>query len=333
MRVRLTQIDGAMPNLALMKLAHWHKARGDECVLTTSVERDLFEGNYDKVYGSAIFKFSAERIERFRHAWPDAIIGGTGTDTRVNVEDVIGVPKEKGWAYERFDYVGIGVDYSIGFTQRGCRLKCEFCVVPWKEGANVTVNTIAGIWRGEGHPKKLHLLDNDYFGQPRKEWEASSDEIISGGFKVCMSQGINVRLIDDDAAATLARMNYRSADFQDRRLYTAWDNLGNEKVFFRGIEKLAKAGIPPTHVMAYMLIGFAGKETWRDIWYRYKRMRDLGILPYPMVYDRSRADLLCFARWAKSPRLYSTVEWPDYIRSTKSADSVKAWKEIYAAAA
>ena len=30
MKVRLTQLDGKLPNLALMKLAHWHRAQGDE---------------------------------------------------------------------------------------------------------------------------------------------------------------------------------------------------------------------------------------------------------------------------------------------------------------
>ena len=29
MIVRLTQLDGTLPNLALMKLAHWHRSRGD----------------------------------------------------------------------------------------------------------------------------------------------------------------------------------------------------------------------------------------------------------------------------------------------------------------
>ena len=53
-------------------------------------------------------------------------------------------------------------DASIGFTQRGCRLKCGFCVVPKKEGKPRAVNTIADIWRGEPWRKHLHLLDN-YF--------------------------------------------------------------------------------------------------------------------------------------------------------------------------
>jgi hypothetical protein len=37
---RLTHIDGKLANLALMKLAHFHRARGDEVVFTTHIERE-----------------------------------------------------------------------------------------------------------------------------------------------------------------------------------------------------------------------------------------------------------------------------------------------------
>ena len=39
-------------------------------------------------------------------------------------------------------------------------------------------------------------------------------------------------------------------------LYTAWDNLGDERVFKRGVEILRVAGIPPTHLRVYMLTGY-----------------------------------------------------------------------------
>jgi len=304
--VRITQLDGALPNIALMKLAHYHRAQGDDVQVTREIERSLFEPRYDKVYGSAIFKFSEERIARFRAEWPEAVLGGTGTGNPATVEEVIGHDP-----YEHYDYAGWDVDYSIGFTQRGCRLRCKFCVVPTKEGKNRSVNTIADIWRGAPHPKKLHLLDNDFFGQAREDWEARVDEIVSGGFRVCLSQGINVRLIDDAACAALARMEYRDTKFTRRRLYTAWDNLGDEKVFFRGVEKLDKAGVPPKHLMAYMLIGFDKRETWEAIWHRFNRMVELGIKPYPMVYDRSRKDLTAFQRWVNLG-LYRVVPWEEY---------------------
>jgi hypothetical protein len=40
MRVRITQLDGKLPNLALMKLSSWHKERGDE-VTTEQLGRFL----------------------------------------------------------------------------------------------------------------------------------------------------------------------------------------------------------------------------------------------------------------------------------------------------
>lgn len=320
MNVRLTQIDGALPNLALMKLAHWHRAKGDFVTLTRRIERDLFEPEYDKVYGSAIFDFSQERLMRFQLQWPGAIVGGTGTPFSHTVEDFIGQE------YENHDYSDYpDVDYSVGFTQRGCRLACKFCVVPKKEGKPRSVNSIADIWRGSPWPKKLSLLDNDFFGQA--QWRERIAEIREGDFKVCLSQGINVRLINDEAAEALASIQYRNTKFNKRQLYTAWDNIGDEKVFFRGVDMLEKAGIPPGHLMAYMLIGFDKKETWERIWHRFNRMVKRGILPYPMVYDRSRKDLVAFQRWVIMG-LYRIVPWNEYRRETKSPESVAAFEQI-----
>jgi hypothetical protein len=304
--VRITQLDGELPNIALMKLAHWHRSRGDRVIMKRTIDPDLFEPRYDVVYGSSIFKFSRARLDRFVAVWPRAIVGGTGTDSAHTVEHVIGQE-----SYEHYDYDGVDVDYSIGFTQRGCRLKCKFCVVPTKEGKNRGLNTIADIWRGAPHPKKLHLLDNDFFGQPEADWKARVEEIVNGGFRVCLSQGINVRLINEAACAALARMKFRDTHFKRRRLYTAWDNLGDERVFFRGVDMLAAAGIPPRLLMAYMLVGFDTRETWEAIWYRFYRMVSLGIKPYVMVFDRSRKDLTSFQRWANMG-LYRIVPWKDY---------------------
>ena len=268
------------------------------------------------MYGSAIFSFSADRIERFKTQWPDAILGGTGIiGSQETVELLIGLDE-----YEHYDYEG-WPDFteSIGFTQRGCRLKCKFCVVPKKEGKNRSVNTIADIWRGDGHPKKLHILDNDFFGQPNAEWRARIAEIRNGGFKVCISQGINVRLIDDEACEALATIQYRNTKFSDRRLYTAWDNLRDERVFFNGVDKLEKAGIPPKHLMVYMLVGYDPLETWDRIWHRFNAMVAIGVEPYPMVYERAtKPELRKFQRWVITG-LYRAVPWEQYDVSAKAA--------------
>jgi hypothetical protein len=311
MRVRLTQIDGALPNLAIMKLASWHLERGDEVKVTRQIEGDLFDSGYDRVYGSVLFDFSRDRLERFKKAWPGAIVGGTGAGAEqldVSVETVTG-------AHSHVDYSGYpDFQESIGFTQRGCRLKCRFCVVPRKEGKPVAVGTINDIWRGEPYPKKLHILDNDFFGG--SEWPARIREIIDGKFRICLSQGINVRLIDDESAVALASIEYRNTKFTERRLYTAWDNLKDEAVFFRGIDRLERAGIKPKHIMAYMLIGYDPAETWERLWHRFNRMVERGIEPYPMVYDRARKDLRKFQRWVITG-LYRAVPFEEYDASIK----------------
>lgn len=303
MAVRLTQLDGALPNLALMKLAHWHRAMGHTVVLTRDIERGLFEPEYETVYGSAIFSFSQLRLMRFQRAWPGAVIGGTGTPSVGTVEDLIG-------GYEHYDYSDYPeVDYSLGFTQRGCRLSCKFCVVPKKEGKPRSINTIFDIWRGEPHPRKVHLLDNDFFGQ--SEWRARINEMQEGKFRVCFGQGINLRLLTDEQAEALASVEYRDTDFKRRRLYTAWDNLKDERIFFSGVDRLERAGVPPTHLRTYMLVGFAKDETFDRVMYRFNRMVELGIEPYPMVYDRTNAKLRHFQRWVVTG-LYRAIPWNEY---------------------
>lgn len=311
--VRLTQLDGALPNLALMKLAHWHKAMGDTVHYKRNIEPDLFEPHYDMVYGSSIFNFSTDKVIRFRKQWPTGLLGGTGSSSTMTVEDMLGEE------YEFYDYEGHDIDYSIGFTQRGCRLKCKFCVVPEKEGNNRSLNPIEKIWRGDPYPRKLHILDNDFFGQP--EWRERIAEIRDGKFKVCFSQGINVRLINQEQAEQLATIQYRDTKFKERRIYMAWDNFKDEKVFFNGIDTLEKAGIPAKHVMAYMLIGYDKSETWERIWHRFNRMVERGIMPYPMVYDRTRKDLTKFQRWVIMG-LYRIIPWDQYQLKHDSGDSL-----------
>ena len=303
-----------------MKLSHWHKARGDAVVFTHQAGRDLFEGDYDRVYGSAIFRFSAPKIARFLADWPGAILGGTGGIGQMTVEEMIGVE-----AYEHYDYSLYPTFVpSIGFTQRGCRLSCKFCVVPAKEGKARATSSIAAIWRGEGHPRKLHLLDNDFFGQDEEAWRARIVEIRSGGFKVCLNQGINVRHLSPAAAEALATIEYRDDKFSERKLYTAWDNLKDEGVFFRGVAMLEAAGVPAKQLRAYMLVGWDKNETWERVHHRFDSMVARGIEPYPMVFDCRANDperyrgLKKFQRWAVTG-LYRAVPFSAYDANRRRA--------------
>lgn len=294
--VRLTQIDGKFPNLALMKLSHWHKKNGDKVFFENSIAKGMFEPNYDIVYGSAIFSTSNKKIELFRQNFPNSIVGGTGTeDNSTTVESVLNLSE-----YEYYDYdIYPDFDASIGFSQRGCRLRCKFCVVPKKEGKNANSNTIYNIWKQNprNKNKKIHLLDNDFFGQPN--WQERANEIIDGNYKVCFNQGINIRLIDDEGASYLAKMKIRDDSFKSKRIYTAWDNKRDEAIFMKGINSILNAGIKPNEVMVYFLCNYWEKGLTDDVWHRFNKMKEIGLLPYPMIFEKWTAskELCEFQTW------------------------------------
>lgn len=101
------------PNLALMKLSAWHKARGDDVRWWIPLEQ------YDKVYSSQAFTFSPEEPMLPE----DAVKGGTGYGV---YEDL---PEEIDRMHPDYS-IYPDVDYAIGFLTRGCIRKCPWCVVP-----------------------------------------------------------------------------------------------------------------------------------------------------------------------------------------------------------
>ena len=77
MRVLLFQVDGKIPNLALMRLSTWHKRKGDDVQFLSSTN-DLWFVEAEKVYASSIFDFSKPRRDVLAQRFPNAIVGGDG---------------------------------------------------------------------------------------------------------------------------------------------------------------------------------------------------------------------------------------------------------------
>lgn len=317
-RVLLLQLDGKLPNLALMRIAAHHRQRGDEVVLrradhSSRVAPHLGD-DFDKVYASAIFTKSLDVVAEVRHQWPEAVIGGTGCDPTHKLSH-FGIDDSGPVDYSDYPQY----PHSIGFSQRGCRLKCSFCVVPSKEGTVREEKTIAEIWRGDSHPRNICLLDNDFFGQPN--WRDRVSEIVSGGFRVSFNQGINARMLTDEAAAAVASVQYFDDDFKVRRVYTAWDSRKDEKRLFNGLGALVRCGVQPDQIMVYMLCGYWPGETHEDRDYRRQRLRDFGARPYPMPYVRT-PELVGFQRWVVR-RADLKMSWAEYSGANYRPEDVR----------
>ena len=312
MNVLLVQVDGKLPNIALMRIAAHHRALGNEVDLVRGVRSPgLFDPKPDLVYASVIFERNAALILKLQDLYPidtlsnPIIVGGTGWANTVRLEDY-------GITTAVQDYT----DYpkyrqSIGFTQRGCRLRCPFCVVPTKEGAVVEEQTVNELWRGDPWPRELVLLDNDFFGQPN--WRDRIREIRDGRFKVNFNQGINARFLTEEAAEAIASVDYRDADMKVRRVYTAWDNRKDEDRLFAGLQRLVNAGVARSSIMVYMLIGYWPGETAEDRDYRRRQIREFGALPYPMPYTRT-PELVGFQRWVLT-HYDKSVSWLEFSKA------------------
>lgn len=300
MNVLLFQLDGKVPNIALMRIAAHHKAHGDSVELrhTGTPRRELWD-QPARVYASAIFEKTRPVVDRLLVEFPAAIIGGTGIDVASSLE-------AEGITTLEQDYsVYPNCRQSIGFTQRGCRLSCSFCVVPRKEGKWRSEQSISDIWRGGKWPRELILLDNDFFGKPpggKAVWRDRIAEIREGGFKVSFNQGINARFLcdkmedADEAAEALASIDYRDDSMKTKRIYTAWDNRKDEEILFQGLRRLVRYGVKPDHIMVYMLVGYWPGETMEDRLYRQAKLRAFGCRPYPMPFVRT-PELVGFQRW------------------------------------
>lgn len=304
MNVLLLQLDGnRLPSLSLAKIAAHHRARGDrvevrQAANAGSLQPRFGDPTWELVCGSLIFEWTKPHAANAKRIYPDIVLGGTGHDfTNGKQEHRTDLPFEIESARPDFsDWPRF--KQSLGFTQRGCRMSCGFCVVPRKEGKVTAVATLEEIWRGEPWPRDLILLDNDFFGNPN--WRELLSEAKAGGYRLCWNQGINARFLDDETSTAIAATRYYDDQFKRPRLYTAWDGRKDEKRLMRGLESLKRAGVLPNRIMVYMLIGYEAGETHEDRDYRRIKLREFGCRPYPMPYTRNGElgkELVAFQRW------------------------------------
>lgn len=291
MKIALYDVDSKIPNLALMKISEYYKQQGH------TVERfePLWMDSYDKVFASTVFSFSNKHLldkERME-------IGGTGWSIEKNLPPEIEAMKP--------DYTFYNYPHSIGFTMRGCRFNCKFCVVPKKEGRPKPFNTVEEIWTNR-KSDFIVLLDNDFFGNP--QWRERIDEIKRHNLKINFSQGLNIRIITDEECKALASINFRNINNNSRMVHFAWDRFNDEKLIDAGIARVLNAGIKPYQMTFYVLIGFDTTEE-QDL-YRVNKLKQLGCNPFVMPFNKSDYYQKRFTRWVNHKAIFKSVSWKEY---------------------
>ena len=292
MRIGLCDIDSHnWPNLCLMKLSAYHKARGDH------VEWWRPEGRYDRVYKSRVFTdtYSQDTITVTNAG--EVVCGGTGYGPGPNLPDAVEHTYPDYSIYPQFS----GIAY--GFLSRGCPRNCGFCLVSDKEGRrSIQVADLAEFWNGQ---KEVKLLDANLLACP--DHEKLILQLAESRAYVDFSQGLDIRLITPDNVALLNRVRTKAIHF-------AWDNPDIDLTpdFRRFLELTAIKNVRKRKV--YVLTNY-GSTHEQDL-YRVETLRRMGYDPYVMVYDRPSAPPITrqLQRWVNNKRIFHTVpSFADYI--------------------
>jgi hypothetical protein len=206
--VLLLDLDGRLPNLALMKLSRWLKEQGREVVLA---RRDSLIPDVEAVYASCIFSLprSRQRLLKLRQYYGSSLIlGGSGVDITTRLpEEVESLPAD----YSIYPELG---NRAIGFLTRGCPFQCPFCIVPIKEGKPHEVSDLVTLM--QNGRRELILLDDNILAHPRSG--DFLEDMARRDLKVNFTQTLDLRLLDREKARLLKRVQCCNLKFT-RRVY------------------------------------------------------------------------------------------------------------------
>lgn len=285
MDVALHDYDAtAFPNLALMKLSNFCKAAGHSVRFFRQGQK------YDKVFSSKVFTFTD--CDETIFSGLNVTFGGTGTDG-VDLPDKI--------EHYMPDYGLYGSKFSQGFLTRGCPNKCDWCIVPSKEGG---IRKNADVEEFLQH-KNVVLMDNNVLAHDHGI--AQIKKMSRLGLKVDFNQGLDARRIDNGIARRLAALKWLAP------LRLACDTFSQMSEVQRAIRRLRYHNCTPTRFFVYLLV-----KDVSDALERVKFLKGLGVDPFAQPYMDFRENTeptieqRSFARWVNHKAVFKKTTWEQY---------------------
>lgn len=316
MKVLLIDVDSKIPNLALMRLATFHKSKGDEISLIR-LERSYYPerqhekfcppSGFDKVYCSVIFPINKDVV-----TGEGVEFGGTGYD----IFKTLPVEVE---ACEPDYSIYPENDISYGFISRGCIRNCYFCFVPKKEGKLRQVSTIDAIVRH----KKVKFLDNNFLALPNHK--ELLQELVQK--KICFqfNQGLDIRLIDEENSRLLSQCRL----FGD--ILFAFDSLAIKDKITEKLKILSWLPDWKAKFFCYIHPDMPISETKERIAFLMKHK----CLPYVMRdiacwASEKRNFYIDLASWANQPSFFKKISFFDFLEKRHvKQERINFSKEIW----
>lgn len=309
MRIGLIDVDSHnFPNLALMRISAYHKARGDEVEWWWS---DFV--HYDIVYMSKVFSDSytkdipepinADRVIKGGSGYAISLVNGKEVYDKSKDADL---PPEIERCFPDYS-IYPQYDFAISMTSRGCPRGCPFCVVGKKEGrCAAKVADVSDFWAGQ---QEIRVLDPNITACSEKR--NLMKQYRDTGVYIDFSQGLDIRLLDDADIDDINHMKMRNIHF-------AWDNAKEDLTdrFAYYAKRAARKTAHGAYATVYMLTNY--NSTLEEDLYRIYTLRDLGYDPYVMIYNKYSAPKQTrdMAQWVNNRIVFKTVtRFEDYVQN------------------
>lgn len=219
------------------------------------------------------------------------------------------------------------VDFSIGFTTRGCIRQCSFCVNQNYRSCNKH-SPISEFLDQER--KYICLLDDNIFAC--RDWKEIFDDLINTNKPFCYKQGMDERLLTDEKCHYL----FKKSKYYGNKTF-AFDNIKDRDIIVRKLDLIAQ--YTKEQCRFYTFCGFNhnspgeyNHEFWVqdivDLFERIKILMTYGHLPYVMRfkdYELSpyRGIYITAARWCNQPSFFKKKSFREfsYMRGDHSAEA------------
>lgn len=284
MKIGLVDVDGHnFPNLALMKISAYHKAKGD------SVEWCIPLDRYDVVYQSKVFDETYSPDLDWIPMADKVIKGGTGYGLNNKL------PEEIEHMYPDYSlYPELTKNTAYGYLTRGCPRGCKFCIVKAKEGKkSYKVADLSEFWRGQ---KNIKLLDPNILSC--RDHIELLQQLVDSKAKVDFTQGLDIRLTTEKNIELINSIKVKEIHF-------AWDNPKDDlSQFFERYKSLATHKPHGHYGTVYVLVNF--DSTMEENLYRIYTLRKLDFDPFVMVYDKPNAsrEIKDLQRWCNNKFIF-----------------------------
>lgn len=321
------------PNLALLKISGYCKSLNHNVRLICSYDELLTNyKRYNILILSKVFKFTdvPKGIQKLIDAGK-IYIGGTGF-FEINGPTLPDIVEHFMPDYHLYDeYIQLNskliggkpdakwsdyLNFSIGFTTRGCIRQCGFCVnrllkrvVEWSPVSEFYDKTRS----------KIYLWDDNIMAAPPRVFNKVINDLKKTGVPFQFRQGLDIRLMTKNKAELLSQVKYYGDYIFAFDHYKMDDPFEKRQVedTIKGLQIWRAHCTKSTKLYVLVAYDSIDEKDIEGAFYRIRILMEYGCIPYIMrfenyIHSKYKDMYIQLARWCNQPSFFKKMSFRQY---------------------